>query len=508
MNDFTRNFMLLKKYLLLAVLLTKVGPVIAQPSDNLLNAEKPRPISMMEALQLALKNNLDIRISQTTPLLDQYGLNGLYGAYEPGYSFSSGYSFNSTFGGIDSQGRFFAANTSEAEIYSSGFAGVLPTGLSYNLGGTLYKQTINSTHPPIYSSSPGLTLRQPILKNFWIDGTRWQISLGKKSLKIDQLALRWQIMTVVNNVKAAYYNLIFARENVQVKIQAWELAKRLFDEDKKKVELGALAPLEEKQAESQVATSQANWLTAEQALAGVENNLRSLISDNYEEWANIAPIPTEPLLALPEPLDLQASLRRGIERRPDLAQAKLNVEKQNITLKYTRNQLFPELDLTGSYGHNATTIGLEQNMDTLGRGTFPYYSYGLTMTIPLGNRAARNNHKAAKESLNQLMLQLKKTERTIVVAIDNDVKLAADNFQRIKYTSAARVYAESALEGEQKKFDLGKSTSLDVLQSQNTLTSARSDEIRSLADYNISLEQLAYDEGSILERSHIDVNLK
>jgi outer membrane protein len=508
-----------------------LAPCVYSQTNDLVDTDKPRNISMMEALNLALKNNLDIRISQSTPLLDEFGLKGLYGAYEPNYSFGATYNNNSSFGGVDSQGRSFGQNSQEAEVYSSGISGVLPTGLNYDLGGTLSKQTtinpfsytlINTNIPPFstntffgtarqgpyYISGPGITLRQPILRNFWIDYTRLQISLAKKNLRIDQLALRLQIMAVVNNVKAAYYNLIFARENVKVNVSAVELAERLTAENKKKVELGSLAPLEEKQAESQLATSKADLFESEKTLALQENVLKSLISDNYNEWAGTKPVPTEDLIALPAMLNLQESLRRGIELRPDLAEAKLIVEKQNITIKYTRNQLFPEVDLTGSYGRNATTFGLESNADTLDHGAYPYYSYGITMTIPLGNRTARNNHKAAKETLAQLMLQLKKTERAIVINIENDVKIARANLLRVRATQEASGYANSALQAEQQKFDAGKSTSFFVLQFQSTLTSARSSEIRALADYNISLEQLAYDEGSILERNRIDVNLK
>ena len=519
----------MNKILFLLILLS--ATVARAQTNDVLDTDKPRNISMMEALNLALKNNLDIRISQTTPLLDQYGLNGLYGAYEPSYSFGATYNKNSSFGGVDAQGRPYGQNTEETESYSSGISGVLPTGLSYNLGGTLTKQTagkpynyaIIDTNPvpattnffsvpirqgPFYTSGPGISLTQPLLKNFWIDNTRLQISLAKKDLRIDQLALRLQIMSTVNDVKAAYYKLIFSRDDVKVKASAVELAERLADEDKKKVDLGALAPLDEKQAQSQLATSRSDLVAAEEALSVQENVFKSLISDNYNEWAGVKPVPTEELLALPETPNLQESLRRGVEMRPDLAAAKLSVEKQNVKIKYTRNQLFPEVDLVGSYGRNATTSGLESNADTLDHGAYPFYSYGITMTIPLGNRAARNNHKFAKETLTQLMLQLKKTERAIVMTIENDVKMVRANFLKIRATREARGYAESALQAEQQKFEAGKSTSFVVLQLQTTLTSARSAEIGALADYNISLEKLAFDEGSILQRNRIDVNLK
>jgi outer membrane protein TolC len=180
------------------------------------------------------------------------------------------------------------------------------------------------------------------------------------------------------------------------------------------------------------------------------------------------------------------------------------VEKQHLTIKYTFNQLFPEVDVLGSYGRNATELTFSQNLDTIRQGKYPYYSYGISLTVPLGNSSARYNYKSAKASLEQLLLQLKKTEAAIVLAIDNDVKTIRSDLLKVDATRKARLYAEEALQAEQTKLEHGKSTSFFVLQLQNNLTTARSAEIRALADYNIALEQLAFDDGATLERNHLE----
>src|SRR5208282_6022491 len=150
--------------------------------------------------------------------------------------------------------------------YTPGLSGSLPSGLTYNLTAPFSEQNVRGSQD-LYNTQPGITMNQPLLKNFWIDNTRYQILLGRQTLKNDQLALRLQIMTVIYNVKAAYYNLIYARENVKVEQAAVDLAEETFHEDEQKVRVGALAPLDEKQAESQAASAHSDLLTAQVNLA-------------------------------------------------------------------------------------------------------------------------------------------------------------------------------------------------------------------------------------------------
>jgi outer membrane protein TolC len=474
-------------------------------------AEKTRVLTIEEVVQMALTNNLDILISRLNPVIDQFAVNGLYGVYEPAFSMSAVHNYNDLPGGVFAQaGLQYPASTEKIDSYTPGLAGTLPTGLTYNFTGPISRQNISEfgVNATDYTSGPGVTLSQPLLKNLWIDNARYQIQVSKKTLKIDQLALRLQIMTVINNIKAAYYNLIFARQNVEVEKKAVELARETMREDERRVQVGALAPLDEKQAESQAASAESDLLTAQTSLALQENVLKSLLAFRLGEWTGVTPVPSEELLAVPENPDVQECWRAGLKNRPDLLQAKASIEKQHVTLKYTFNQLFPEIDLLGSYGHNATELTFSENLNTIRNGNYPYYSYGISMTLPLGNSAARYNYKSARASLEQLLLQLKKVESTIVVAIDNDVKTIRSDLLKVDSTRKARRYAEEALQAEQTKLEHGKSTSFVVLQLQNNLTAARSAEIRALADYNIALEQLAFDDSATLERNHIDLRVR
>ena len=154
------------------------------------------------------------------------------------------------------------------------------------------------------------------------------------------------------------------------------------------------------------------------------------------------------------------------------------------------------------------TLKLSQAGDQFRRGSSPFYSYGAAITVPLSNRAARQSYRIDKAQQRQLLLRLKKLEQSIMVDIEDAVKLAQTNFERVDATKQASLYAQAALEAEQKKLENGKSTSFQVLIIQRDLTNARSQEIRALADYNNSLAQLALSEGTTLQRRRMSIDVK
>jgi outer membrane protein TolC len=503
---FYRQFKIPALLVALAALVYASGVSTAKAQSLL--PEKTRVLTIEEVVQMALTNNLDILITQLNPVIDQFTIHGLYGVYEPAFSMTAVHNYNDIPAGVFAAAVVpYPPTVEKTDSYTPGLAGTLPTGLNYNFTGPISQPNISESGitDSYYTSGPGVTLSQPLLKNLWIDGARYQILVSKKTLKMDQLALRLQIMTVINTIKAAYYNLIFARQNVQVEEAAVQLAQETAHEDEQRVKVGALAPLDQKQAESQAASAESDLLTAQTTLALQENVLKGLLAFRLGQWTGVRPVPSEQLLAVPENPDVRECWRVGLTKRPDFLQAKVSIEKQHITIKYDFNQLFPELDVLGSYGRNATTMTLGENLTSIRQGTYPYYSYGLALTVPLGNSSARYNYKSAKAGLEQLLLQLKKVESTIVLAIDDDVKTIRSDLLKVDSTRKARLYAAEALQAEQTKLEHGKSTSFVVLQLQNNLTAARSAEIRALADYNIALEQLAFDDGTTLERNHIDL---
>jgi outer membrane protein TolC len=474
----------------------------AQPVDR-----PVRTLSLSECVELALAHNLDIRIQQETPKRNRFDLDASFAAWDPTFESRLAHNYSSNPGGTDSDGRPLPSTEINTETVAPGLTGKLPIGMTYNMTSSFGMRDVNNNRTE-YSSSANISVTQPLLKNMWIDADRLEILLGRRTLRSSELAVTLQVMNTVAAVEQAYYDLIFSEENVKVQQSALELAQRLLSENKKRVEVGALAPLDEKQAESQVAARQADLITAQRQLADQQNTLKKLITDDYSVWRTVYIKPTDRLLPLPQTFDLQESWRTGIEMRPDLERSRIDLEKQNIQLRFTRNQLFPALDLFGSFGQNGVGPGFGNVIRDIEAGENPKHSYGIVLTIPLGNRSARNAHSSAKSLKEELLLKYKKLEQDTIVNIDNSVRLAQSNYEQIESTRKAREYAEAALDAEQKKLANGKSTSFVVLQLQRDLTSARSAEIRALADYNKALSTLSLNEGTTLKRNKLEVKVE
>ncbi len=478
------------------------------------NTDDVRVLTLQDCVQSALQKNLDLQIARYIPPLALNDLDAAYAGYDPNLALSGSHSYFTSAGGFNSQiGTLTAPTTANQNSFNSTIGGLLPWGLNYNVVGNISESygSGGGNELPFDQTSGqvGLFMTQPLLKNFWIDITRLNIQVAKNRLKYSELTLKYQVMQTVTTVENAYYDLIYARENVTVQEKAVELAMQLVRESKKRVEVGALAPLDEQQAEAQAASSQAALIAARSALAVQEHTVKQLITDEYSRWMHFRVEPAETLTSPKMFFDLQNSWSKGLTLRPDLQQAKLDIEKQGVTIKYNYNQLFPELDIVGSYGHNAS--GFPDYTSAIGQfrdGSLPFYSYGGQLTFPIGNHSARSAYKSSKMVMEQLVLILKKLEQSVMVSIDNDIKQAEANFEQVAAARTARDYAAAALDAEQKKLESGKSTTYTVLQMQRDLTSARGTEIQALDNYNKSLSQLSLDEGTTLKRLNIVFDAK
>jgi outer membrane protein TolC len=290
--------------------------------------------------------------------------------------------------------------------------------------------------------------------------------------------------------------------------QALVLAQQLLSESRRRVEAGDLAPLNVKLAESQAETVQANITVAEQLRVERQNALKSLLSDNLENWVNVEIDPAETLIATETPLDRQASWLAALANRPDLEELRLELEKRNVLVRYARNQLYPNLDLIGGVGVQAYGAGAGQAWTTVRNGQQSFYSVGIMLSMPLSRTAARNNHKASKAAQEQATLRLQRQEQKAFLRVDTAIKGVESAFSRVESTRKARGYAEDALAAEQKKFQTGASTSFLVQEFQRNLTAARTAEIQALADYHKAIATLHLEEGTTLIKHDVEVNVR
>ena len=503
--------------LLMILLVLAGGSLRALSQTN--SSSQVRTLSLQDCIQLALQHNLDLQIDRYNPVFSLYALRGYYGVYDPSLFLSGQQDHNEAGARLLSGGFTIPGSQSDDSSFSGSLSGQTPWGMTYGLQGNASDTTGKSfsvdTNGTLLAnpfgnsvSSASINVVQPLLKNLWIDSARLNIRVAKNRLKYSELNLKLQIMQTVAALEQAYYDLIYDRENVTVQEKAVELATQLVVENKKRVEVGALAPLDEKQAESQAASSQATLIAAKSSLEVQEHLVNQLITDQYAEWANIRPVPSGTLSAPRQFFSLQDSWGKGMAQRPELLQAKLDLERAGIQLKFAYNQLFPELDVFATFGYNGSGAVYSDALNDLQSMNRPFYTVGGRVTVPLPNTTARNSYKSSKATLQQVVLSVKKMERDIMVQIDNDIKQAQSSYQQVAATRAAREYAAAALDAEQKKLESGKSTTYTVLQMQRDLTTARGNEILALDNYNKALSQLSLDECSTRQRLNINVEVR
>ncbi len=550
------------RLLRILLVLASAGSVVLAQTNA---APEVRKLSLQDCIQLALQHNLDLQIDRYYPQISLFNLRANYGDYDPNLSLSGQHDHSESGSQLLSGGFSVAGAVTDDNSFSSALNGLLPWGTTYSLGtGRAITDTYGNTGASIpdfsrpigtstntfsgfatvttpsgpvtspvsististnYAQEPirtpfenssgsvALNVNQPLLKNFLFNQTKLNIRVGKNRLHYSELTLRLQIMQTITKLEQAYYDLIYNRENVLVQQKAVELAERLVSENRKRLEVGALAPLDLQSAEAQAASTRAAVIQAQSVLGTQERFVKQLITDQYRaEWAEVRLEPTG-VLAAPAPVvNLQDSWSKGLNQRPELLQSKLDVEKQGVQLKYDRNQLLPELDAFATYGYAGFgTAGHNEFSDSLGdiRNTdHPFYTYGGKISFPLSNTRTRNNYKADKATRQQLVLTLKQLEQNIMIQIDNDIGTVRASFDQVQATRAAREYEEAALDAEQKKLESGKSTTYTVLQVQRDLTNARGNEIQALDSYNKNLSQLSLDEASTLDRLEIRLETK
>lgn len=495
--------------------LSNAPDLVYSPMTNNLIAETNAPenvrqLSLDDCIELALKHNVELQIDRYNPAIALYTLNLQYGGYDPVAHFSGqhAHSVASTrvFGN-----NIIGSSTSDGDSFNTSLSGLLPLGTTYNLQGSIAQTAIqNPGSAPVNNSSGSVlgTVTQPLLKNFWIDSTRLAISVDKNRLKHSQLQLKLNIMQTITTLEQAYYDLIYDRENVLVQEAAAAYTDRQLLESKKKLEIGALAPLDLASAEAQAAQNRAAIISAMSQLGTQERTVKQLITDQYSKWADVELKPVGTLVAPKMAFNRQDSWARALTQRPEYLQAKLDAEKDGIQLKYDWNQLFPELDVIGTYGYNGSGTVYSGAFYDIQQMNRPSYSFGGQITMPLANVSARNTYKSDKVTLQQDVLTIKKWERDIMMKIDNDIATLQSDYDSVQANYVNRQYTEQALEAEQKKLDNGSSTLYQVILHQRDLTTARGQEIQALDNYNKDLAQLSLDEGSTLERLGIDFSVR
>ncbi len=465
-----------------------------------------RRLSIDEAVALALEQNVDLQVDRLEPQVQDYSISVARSGWTP-ILFSSLQTRNQT---NPPQDIFGGAETITDERLNSqiGVQQLLPFGgASYSAAwnsGRITTNNVFSSFNPQLNSQISLNYTQPLLRNFTIDATRQQVLVSRKNREISEVQLQQSIAITTRNVKNAYWDLVYANNNLAVQRQSLELAQRSFRDNRARVEIGTMAPLDIVQAEAEVAQREEGVILAEAAISRAEDRLRALISnpsDQPEFW-NTRLEPSDPPAFQPVTVDVEAAVRSALATRTDLAATRKQIESNDIAVRYFRNQSLPDVNAVVNY----SAIGLAGTQFDFGQGfppevlgqtqrgffgalgdafasDFPTWSVQLQVNYPIGASNAETNLARARLQNTQAQKQLQSSELQVTTQIRDLARNVQTNAKRIEATRSSRALAEKRLEAEEKKFQAGMTSSFLVIQAQRDLSQARNNELLATIDY-------------------------
>jgi outer membrane protein TolC len=474
---------------------------------------KPRrtlPLSAREAVALSLNHNLDLEVARYQPWIEDQNVLAALGAWDhTAYANAAGgeritpsFSFLS---GVPSTEKF---DTDTAD-FTLGLRKTLPFGAFYDLSFTSERTLTNSTFAlinPAWTQVMGGTVTLPLLKGLspTANTATLVITRHARDASVDQFEKT--LGDSVFQVMQAYWGLVFAIENKKVKEQSLDVALRLLEDNRRKFERGVVARIDVTQADAGVASQQEGILTAEAAVLNAMDRLKRLVEPALLREDTLV-VPVEAPRGLRTELDERAAVEQAMATalgsRPEVRQIERQLVSQDVTIAKSENDLLPRLDLSGRAYVNGTDDSFSGAHKMARDGDFRELSVLVGFEYPLEQSAARGALHRAELEKRRLRLQRRSLEDQVLVEVREAVREIKTNEKRIEATRRARVLAQEQLDGEMTRRDQGLSTTFRVLDVQEDLAQARTNEVKALIDYNLSLHKLDQVTGTLLEKNGI-----
>ena len=421
---------------------------------------------------------------------------------------------------------------------------------------------------PVYSSNLSLQFTQPLLRDRSIDNNRRQIRIQRKRLDQTDADFRQRTIDVINRVQQAYWELVFALRDQQNNVANLNLSRESLRNIEAQIAAGAKAPLERAEVQTELANRETALYSAIQAVAIAENNLKVLIfkNPNTPEWsAQLTPTDTPTFDT--NPVNLDDALKAARDNRPELRRLRLQNDINDIDISFFRNQTKPQVDLVGtvaltglagtslgtivppgstqplivgnpltnpsafllseiqaiqraeglpvavvpSTAVEANTInptlvgGYGRDLRNLFGGNTYNVTVGVAIQFPFKNKTAEANLAGARIQKEQLQASMRSQEQIVEVDVRNSAQAVESARQRVLSAREARVNAEMQLEGEQRLYQVGRSTTFLLFQRENALANARASELRAETDYNKALADLQRATSTTLRANNVVV---
>ncbi len=468
-----------------------------------------RRLTIDEAVTLALEQNVNLQVERINPQVQDLEISQARSAWTP--AVSSALQWRDA---AQQPQDFLSGNINQisngSQTYNVGLGALLPWGGNYSASwnnGRATTDNIAASFSPQLSSSIALTYTQPLLRNFRIDSTRQQVLVSRKNREISEVQVRESMAGTIRGVKSAYYDLMFAISNLNVQRQSLELAQRSLKDNRARVEIGTMAPIDIVEAEAEVARREESVILAEAQIERAQDQLRTLIFDpsRTDLW-NVRLEPSETVQFQPVAVDADAAVRTALGQRTDLNRSRKQIEANDVNIRFFRDQTLP--DVNAQVNYFASGLGgtgfirgsgfpppiistVERSYSSvLGLvfgGDFPTTTFGVQVSYPIGTSNAEASLARARLQNRQAQKQLQAQEMQVAAQVREAARQVQTNAKRVDATRAARALGEKRLEAEEKKFQAGMTSSFLVFQAQRDLNQARNNELQALLDYTRSV---------------------
>jgi len=560
MLKITNAYKMIGWQLLAALLAWLVQPVLAQqPAARIgVAADKQIHLTLRDAVTMALDNNRDIEIERLNTQLNEFDLRAAKGVYDPTLTSSVLYQRQTApvasilLGGENGRLRtseFTGAATLTKRLPWQGSQ----VSVNYDQSRATSDNVFNSLNPQ-FTSRLAVEFSQPLMRNRTIDAERRQIRIASKRLDLSDSQFRQRAIEIIAGVERAYWDLVFARRDADIKRESVELARTQLEHNERLVKQGTLAASDVVSARVEVERRVDEAEAATEAIQRAENALKALIlpagngeqwpASNREQWPasnreqwNAALVPAEqPQLKTEPTLPMADAMRLAFNNRQEFEQYRLRKDMNKIDVEYFRDQTKPQINLIASYGayglagRERLTInpivqsnqllfdrvnqlsqvaglpvlppisfgstpnqflgGYGQSLGNLWGNDYRSFSVGISINWSLGNRTAKAQYGRALAESRKLDTERQRIEQTIEVEVRNALQAVQVAKRRVEAATNSRVNAELQYQSEQRKFDGGQSTNFFVLDRQNALSAARGRELKALTDYTKAAVEL------------------
>ena len=518
---------------------------------------RQHPLALREAISLALENNKDIEVARENVRIAEFDLLGAQGIYDPRLVTGAFYER------AESPISSFLSGGQNGSVVQSDFTGTVRLDGQTPLLGGNYRLDVSSGRVntnnlftalnPQFPTTVQFTYTQPLWRGLRIDNNRRQIQIARKNLSLTDAQFRQRAIDTITNVQRAYWDLVFALRSLQVQRDAVAVAQTQLTHNKRLVEEGQLAPIDIVASEAQIATYEQGVFSALEEVSRAENNLKNLIAENKQApmWTESI-VPVDPVeLTVPQ-IALQDALQMAMENRPELQQANVVREINQIDQKYFKDQTKPAVDLVGAYGINglagsisssgvnpftassllvrervdqlSALAGLEplpvtppatispdliggfgQSVANLLGNRFNNFRVGVQISLPLRNRTAEAQLGRSLVEGERIGTQREQLEQSIQVEVRNALQSMRSAEARLRASVATREANEQQLASEQRKLDAGQSTTFLVLERQTKLTESRGLELKAQTDLNKAIADLQRATGNALRVNSVVV---